>query len=446
MKRRDFLKTTLLASAGGLLLPSAFLSSCRKETLFEETSFSGKVLIIGAGAAGLYAAYILKSKGINFQILEASPRYGGRLRKLEGFADFPIDMGAEWLHGRNSILGDLAVRSGTAISVDNSAEKFWFNNSLVSSLPQTPDPEEYDDLPDQSFRDFFHDKGFGAEYDNIIEAMAGDFGTSSARLSVGTLAAEEENWSSGDDDYKFGETYFDLIDREIAQHVTGNILFDTPVEKIEYGQETIVVTDRNNTSYSADKIIITVPITILKAGDIEFVPPLPVEKTDAFSKIGMDAGMKVFLKFNTKFYDEITVGGSICGGYADDTVGKTTNDHVLMAFIMGEQAEYMNSLGSDLLITNALLQELDVIYAGQATPAFVSSWIVDWTNHPFIRGAYSYSTVGMGDARKVAAQSIDDKLFFAGEAMNINGHHQTVHGAVETGYNAVISLLNSVKK
>lgn len=431
---------------GGILLPSSFLSSCRKETLFEDATFEGKVLVIGAGAAGLYAGYILKSKGIPFQILEASSVHGGRMGKLEGFADFPIDLGAEWLHGRNSILGDLAVRSETGISIDNSTEKFWFNNTVVSSLPQTPDLEAYNDLPDQSFKDFFHDKGFGAEYDNIIGAIAGDFGTSSARLSVGALAAEEENWSSGDDDYKFSETYFDLIDREIAQPVSGSILYNTPVTKIEYSLDSIVVTDSNNNTYTADKIIITVPITILKAGDIEFIPALPSEKTTAFSKIGMDAGMKIFLKFSTRFYDEVLIGGSICGGYADDTVGKNSNENVLMAFIMGEQAEYMNSLGSSALMVNALLQELDAMYGGQATPAFVSSHVENWTSHPFIRGAYSYSTVGIGNSRTIAAQPVDDKLFFAGEAMNTNGHHQTVHGAVETGYNAVISLLNSVKK
>lgn len=157
----------------------------------------------------------------------------------------------------------------------------------------------------------------------------------------------------------------------------------------------------------------------------------------------MGAGMKVFLKFSSRFYDEVLMGGTICAAYADDTIGKTTNDHVLLAFIMGEQAEYLTSLGSDSAITNALLQELDTMYAGQATPAFIASHVQNWTTHPYIRGAYSYSTIGIGDARKTAAQPVDERIFFAGEAMNITGHHQTVHGAVESGYAAVISILES---
>ena len=72
MDRRNFIKQSTLLSIGGLLIPSTFFSACRKETLFEDINYDGKVIIVGAGAAGLYAAYILKSKGINFQILEAS--------------------------------------------------------------------------------------------------------------------------------------------------------------------------------------------------------------------------------------------------------------------------------------------------------------------------------------------------------------------------------------
>jgi lysine-specific histone demethylase 1B len=86
------------------------------------------------------------------------------------------------------------------------------------------------------------------------------------------------------------------------------------------------------------------------------------------------------------------------------------------------------------------------MYGAQATASFISSHVQNYTTNPFIWGAYSYSTIGMGDARKIAAQPIGNKIYFAGEAMNTNGHHQTVHGAVETGYREVINLLNDIKK
>ncbi len=446
MERKDFLKQATLLSIGGILIPSTFLTSCRKETLLEDVKYEGKVLIIGAGAAGLYAAYILKSKGINFQILEASANYGGRLGKLNTFANFPIDLGAQWLHGKNSILGDLITKSNTQITVDESVTKYWFNNQLVTTLPQNIDIFNGEDLPDISYSDYALQKGLGKEYMYIIENIAGDQGASASRLSVFGNNQEEENWSSGDDDFKFQETFYDLIDQEIANEVKDKIVLNTIVSKIDYSQAEIILTDSTNNYFKADKVIITVPIPILKTGDIEFTPPLPKEKITAFSKIGMDAGMKVFLKFNAKFYDQNIVGGTICAAYADESIGKVQNDNVLLAFVMGEQAEYLTTLGNNDAITKALLQELDTMYNGLATQSFISSHVQNWTTNPFIKGAYSYSKIGIGDARKIACLSINKKVYFAGEAMNTNGHHQTVHGAIETGYREVINLLNDIQK
>ena len=446
MDRRHFIKQSTLLSIGGLLIPSTFLSACRKETLFEDINYDGKVIIIGAGVAGLYAAYILKSKGINFQILEASANHGGRLGKLTGFANFPIDTGAQWLHGKNSILGDLITKSNTKITLDNSETKYWFNNQLVNSLAQNTDIFEGDNLPDVSYKDYALQKGLGNEYKYIIENIAGDQGAAASRLSVFGNNEDEENWNSGDDDFKFQETFFDLIDKQIANQVKDNILLNTIVSKIDYSQSTIQITDSNKNLYNADQVIITVAIPILKSADIQFIPALASEKITAFSKIGMDAGMKVFLKFSNKFYDQNIIGGSICAAYADDSIGKAQNDNILLAFIMGEQAEYLTSLGSDTAITNALIQELDTMYNGQATASFIAAHVQNWTTNPFVKGAYSYSTIGMGDARKIATQPINKKLYFAGEAMNTNGHHQTVHGAAETGYREVINILNDIKK
>jgi len=446
MDRRYFIKQSTLFSIGGLLIPSTLLSACRKENLFEDLSYDGKVIIIGAGAAGLYAAYMLKSKGIDFQILEASANYGGRLGKLTGFANFPIDTGAQWLHGKNNILGGLITKSNTKINLDNSETKYWFNNQLVSSLPKNTDIFEGDGLPDISYKDYAIQQGLGNEYNYIVENIAGDQGAAASRLSVYGNNVDEKNWSAGDDDFKFQETYFDLIDTQIASQVKNKISLNTIVTKIDYSQSTIQITDSNNKTYNADKVIITVPISILKSEDIQFIPTLPNEKTTAFSKIGMDAGMKVFLRFSNKFFDQNIIGGAICAAYADDSIGKVQNDNVLLAFIMGVQAEYLTALGSNEAITTKLLEELDIMYNGKATASFIASHVQNWSTNPFVKGAYSYSTIGMGDARKVATKPINKKLYFAGEAMNTNGHHQTVHGAVETGYREVINILNDIKK
>jgi monoamine oxidase len=443
MNRRAFIKQSILFSVGGIMLPHTSLLA--KESPFETKNYKGKILIIGAGAAGLYAGYILKSKGISFQILEASNNYGGRLGKIDGFANFPLDTGAQWLHGKNSIVGDLVKKSNTKITLDNSYTKYWFNNQLVNSLPKNTNVFEGKGLPDISVLDYALQKGFGDEYRYIIENIAGDYGAAASRLSVYYKNLEEINWNSGNDNFKFKETFFDLIDTQIASKIKEDILLNTIVSKIDYSEDTIKITDSNNKIYLADKVVISVPITVLKSNDIQFIPALPSEKTKSFSKIGMGAGMKVFLKFSHKFFDQNIIGGKICAAYADESIGKAKNDNILLAFVMGEQAEFLTKLGNDMAITKALLEELDIMYKGQASASFIDSTVQNWTTSPFIRGAYSYSTVGMGEARKIASKPVNKKLYFAGEAMNINGHHQTVHGAAETGYREVLNVLKDVR-
>lgn len=444
MNRGNFLKNSFYLSIGGLLGPSFILSACRKQQLHENVKYNGKVIVIGAGAAGLYAAYMLKSRGMDFEVLEAAPAYGGRLGKLTGFADYPLDLGAQWLHGKNNILGDLIQQTGTEITLDDSATKYWFKNTLVNALPDNIDIFEGDDLPDISFKDYARQKGLLDDYEYIVENLAGDQGAAASLLSVYGNNEDEKNWSSGDYDYKFSATYYDFIDQHIAQQVKDKIRLNTAITSIDYSQNTIKLTDSNSNTYLADKVIITVPITILKSNSIQFTPLLPQAKTDAFSKIGMGPGMKVFLKFSKRFYDENIVGGKICAAYIDERLGKKGNDHILLAFIMGTQAEYLNTLGSNDKIIAALIAELDSMYSGKASLNFMSAHVQNWSLHPFIKGAYSYSTIGMGDARSVAATTVNNKLFFAGEAMNTNGHHQTVFGAVETAYREVENLINSL--
>jgi monoamine oxidase len=446
MNRRDFLKHSSLMTIGGLLLPSTILTACRKESLFEDINYTGKVIVIGAGASGLYAGYILKSMGIDFTILEASSVYGGRMGKLNGFADYSIDTGAQWMHGRNSIIADLVKTKNIKNTLDETGFSYLFNNQVVKTLPKDPFIFEKDNLPDISFKDYAHQQGFGAEYDKIIEAIAGDQGASASTLSAYWNSKDEENWVSGDEDFKFSETYFDVIDKYVAQEVKSNIIYNSQITSVDHSGDKIVLKDSSNNIYESNKVIIAVPISILKLNEIAFIPSLPAEKTDAFSKFGMGPGIKVFLKFSTKFYEDVLYGGAVCGAYVDDTVGKQTSDHVLLAFVMGDQAANLHALGNDTSITNALLQELDGIYSGQATATFISSSVHDYTSKPFIKGAYGYSTIGMGNARQVAAKPVAGKLFFAGEAMNTNGHHQTVHGAVESGYKAVMDILQTAKK
>jgi len=440
--RRSFVK-----SIGILGLGSFLLASCQKLGLLRPRKFKGKVIVIGGGAAGVYATYLFKQQGIDVILLEASDKIGGRLGKLLGFADYPIDLGAQWMHGRTSIVGEIVANGNVQVTIDNTEYSYWFQNQMVTSLPKDiliKDTSifEGEDLPDVSFAQYATDQGFSADYQPIVESLAGDYGADASDLSVKMMNLEELNWSSGDDDYKFKETYFDTIISNFGNQITALVKTQSIVNKIDYTQDQVTVTCANGQVYAADKVLITVPITVLQSPDIQFNPILPSDKTTAFSKIGMGPGMKVFFKFSSKFFADNIYGGSICAAYFNDDIGKVTQDFILIAFVMGHQAAALSALPNDAAVVSALMAELDLMYNGLATSNFLDAFVQDYSKNPFIRGAYSYSKLGIEEtSRTTAAKSIDNKLFFAGEAMNLNGHHQTVHGAIETGFREFSNIM-----
>ena len=434
MNRNDFNKTLFLYTLGLTLTPS--LISC---SLNSNKAKKNSVLIIGAGAAGIYAGYLLNKLNIDFKILEASSIHGGRVGKMLGFADYEIDEGAQWLHGMHNIVGDLVKKENLQVTLDDTPYSYYFENEIVDNLPSDPFIFEERELPDLTFQEFAESKGFNESYNRIFDAIAGINGADKEEISSFWNYFESSKSTSGEGDFKFENTYFDLLDTFFVQPISKNITYNAIVKVIDFSNEDVLVKTEDEDEFIANKVLVTVPISILKAKTIQFIPDLPKQKTNAFSKIGMGPGLKVFIKFKEQFYPDNLYGGNTCAAYYNDATGKKTNDHILIAFIMGKQAKVLCELSDDEII-KLLLADLDTMFHGLASQNFLDCRIINFTKKTFIGGAYSFSTKGMGNAREIAAESVNKKLFFAGEAMNLNGNHQTVHGALESSKIAIEAM------
>jgi len=449
MKRRNFLRTTALGTTAGLLLP-AWLSGCKKDKLanFPE---GFKILIVGAGAAGLYAAKKMKEHGAQVQILEASGVIGGRIRKTESFADFPIDLGAEWIHGKKSLSHKLAKDAGVQFYSDESDNGYLLNGSLQPSISNAQleqirailEGEQTYSGADISVLQYAQQQGVAPSLFPMLEYISGEFGTSAERLSILNTPREAANWSSGSGDFKFKKTYFDLLRDVVAPTVINDVIFNAPVAQIDYAGSAVVATTENGDTYTADRILVTASVAVLKSGSIAFSPQLSQAKQTAIQNIGMDAGMKICMKFSQDFWSgNNVIGTELSPSYISSGYGKDGSDNVLTAFVMGNKAAHLSSLGNGAV--QALITELDALYNGQASASLVDSLIMDWKQEPYIQGAYSYSTIGIGNSREILAQNVDGKAFFAGEATALNGHFQTVQGAMESGEREFESMLESV--
>lgn len=399
MERREFLRGAMAAGMAPAVA-STFATACggaRIGRLWDfNVSFDGEVVVIGAGAAGLAAGYLLDRYGVPFTVLEAAPVIGGRTRRLEGFADFPIDLGAEWIHEDPRVLAELIDDPDAAGSVD--------------VVPYSPDRVSV-----------VNDEG---------EAV---------RLNAGG------NYYS---EYKFRrDTWHGFLETRFAARFEGSIRTSTPVVSVDHSGERVRITLLDGELIEADAVVITVPVKILQRGDIAFTPPLSSRRAADLDAIDVPDGLKVFLEFKERFYpDMLLTAGALDDVsyerlYYDAAFRKGSDRHVLSMFCVGGVATRYVEMASDQDIVDDIIAELDGFYGGQASAHLVQAVVQNWSAEPYIRGAYSTGYRGDEQAIKRRLRApVDGRLFFAGEALS-GWNSSTVPGAMQSAYQAVQVLL-----
>ncbi len=256
------------------------------------------VVVVGAGAAGLTAAHLLTRAGVDVKVLEASMTFGGRIRQLDGFVDFPISLGAEWLHAGPDTLDRIV--DDRAVDVNIATVGYRSNDTI----------------------------GY---YD-------------------GELTIEEVGPST---DLKFvGATWLGLFERFVVPGIVDRLQFDTQVVCIDAAGDRVVVTDQRGATEVADAVIVTVPVTVLRRREIRFVPELPADKWAAIDGVDVWGGFKAFFEFDRAFFptflefpDSDTDAGQRL--YYDAAYGQESGAHVLGLFAVGAPAVPYLALGGD---------------------------------------------------------------------------------------------------
>ncbi len=438
-----------------------FLEACAKADADDVSEIDGPVCIIGAGAAGIYAAAYLMNRGVDVIILEAASFTGGRIRSQDSFADFPVELGAEEIHGRRSLLYDLALAFAQADILPEPGENYyWINNVLRDdyyfkhsevlqgggqTLLQIAESLAAYEGPDISLQEYLQNFPIDPALFEIANAIiANEYGTQLDRISMFALREAEQRYASGIDGYFLkNRSMWSLFESAFPEAIA-KVKLNEPVSDILIKDEELIVKTIYDAEYSAKKVLITVPISILQQSFITFNPPLPQAKHDAIAAIKMDVGSKFILRFSAPFWDEAT--GSILGGlripeYWVSSAGKNSATSTLTAFVMGDKAAYFQGM-TDSQIQAELLDELGSMYPTQNPSELCTGILVQqWADEPFIRGAYSYPSPGSTGMREILSEPVGNSLYFAGEACNVNGHIATVHGAMESAYLACKSMM-----
>lgn len=393
----------LVITSLSLCLTGCFKWSARAESkLPEETAlhksynYGGKVIIVGAGAAGLAAAKVLEQNNIDYIILEATHRYGGRLKKDTVFADFPIDIGAEWLHSAPITLNKLKGKLGDKIDEE------LIPYHLESTASWDGKAYKIDPVWQNNFM-----------YNFLSESK---FKTS---------------------------TWYDFVNENIAKTVKHKIEFNSPVISIDYSDNNVIVKTNNGKIYKADRVLITVSIGVLKSNMIAFTPEINEKKKQAIASTTFHPGFKVALKFSEKFYPDAITCKVDNGekGFYDMAFKKNTKTNVLGFLCTGNETQKYYDLNSEQEIISSLIQELDQMFDGRATEFYSGEYILEnWGQHEFTQGTWTQTFQEKKSHLKILNLPLDNKVYFAGEIYDTY-QQMGVPGAILSGYYSIDKLL-----
>ncbi len=436
------------------------------------------VIVIGAGVAGLTAAEVLSKNGLQVLLLEARDRIGGRVYSLPGLVpEHAIELGAEFVHGKPKALVEY-LRDNNLETRETAGQSYCVGEDGLGKCgePSSNLFSQLDKLDPKTFPDESFDTTLQSRFKNLPEEekswarrfIQGFHAADASRISTHSIILGDHAASDIEEDRGFHivggyrrllETLRAALSERVQLHVS------TVVDSVSWAKSSVVVRSRTssgtNIEHEAPHVLITLPLSVLQqrppaAGAVQFDPPLNA-KEDALSRLAMGPVVRVVLQFDSMFWEDSTVMRGrplkdLHFLFSLDPIFPTfwstapLQLPVLTAWAAGPLAKAKVDYTQREVEDEALGALARVLAIPEETVhgRFVRSFYHDWQKDPFSRGAYSYVLTGGMGAQAELADPLDDKLFFAGEATQSDGHHGTVHGAFSSGQRAAAEILDQV--
>jgi monoamine oxidase len=427
----------------------------RSELLFgavirkDEVTQMDTILIIGAGAAGLMAAYELSAAGYPVIVLEATERAGGRiLTQAGGGFSIPVEAGAEFIHGFLPVTMKLLKEAGlTCRPVEGRMLRVrngeWIRQDLFSGdwkeLMQRME-ELKEDVPIGTFLEtYFSDERY-ALLRSSVRGFAEGYDLVDLRRAS-TLALYKEWQEEGDEQYRVNGGYGRLIDHLMlrCQEQGCVIHLSRPVREVRWQRGRVEAECGTGEIFTGNRLVVTVSLGMLQQmqgtpSAIDFTPGIPAYR-QAAQEMGYGSVIKVLMEFRTSFW-EMGIGFVL----SDEPVPTwwmqdPSSGRLLTAWIAATAMRNFQALSEEEQMSSCIrsLASIFKVEEGFVRGELLVYSIHDWMKAPYICGGYSYETVGSEAARKQMHQPVEDTLFFSGEALYEGQALATVEAALCSG-------------
>jgi monoamine oxidase len=377
-------------------------------------------LIIGAGAAGLAAGRYLQDAGQRILILEARDRIGGRIWTVNDFADFPIEQGAELIHGERAVTHHLLQAAGfQPLPAPRKAFLQWGGPLGALRIADLPAPlrtlveallASYHALPQQlvpgtdlSLAAYLRTQGFGVEAVGMADVLFAQTCCASIEtLSCADLVREMQVDHAGLAEFRIREGYGALLTHYSAGLP---IRLHSPVQRVRWGPPGVEVISADE-KFMAGKCLLTVPVSLLQAGAIGFDPPLPSAKAQAIAAFRVEPATKLLYRFQEPLWDDALVY------LAHDGVAARwwTPGHgrpgaaVLCCYITAQRAAQLDAMFEAAALRLGLAEMSKLLGQPELPKACVAARRIAWGADSYARGGYAHIPPGAASARVLLAQ------------------------------------------